>query len=48
MLAESPPPRYRHALVYRAGQKALLAAAVAALEDPDPAAALAAIRLVPS
>ena len=47
-LAERPPPRYRHALVYRAGQKALLAAAVAALEDPDPAAALAAIRLVPS
>ena len=48
LLAERPPPRYRHALVYRAGQKALLAAAVAALEDPDPAAALAAIRLVPS
>ena len=44
LLAESSGRR-RHALVYRAGQKALLAAALAALDDADPAAALATIRL---
>ena len=45
LLAESLGRR-RHALAYRVGQKSLIAAALAALDDADPAAALATMRLV--
>ena len=45
LIAESSGRR-RHALVYRVGQKSLIAAAFAALDDADPAAALATMRLV--